>query len=89
MRRSRLGGRAPVLVRSGTPRLDIPPAALQRLRQSLPRHPGDDRVMADVLAVVPQVRLRVTGWEQADRKAVQPQSVISCRLRKIPIGNWH
>jgi transposase len=48
--------RKPGALRNGTPFLDMP-AALQRLRQSLLRHPGGDRVMADVLAVVPQAGL--------------------------------
>ena len=42
--------------------------------------PGGDRVMGDVLAVAPQTRLRVTGLEQADRKAVQPDLVFLCHL---------
>jgi hypothetical protein len=45
--------RKPGALRNGTPFLDMPPALL-RLRQSLLRHAGGDRVMADVLAVVPQ-----------------------------------
>jgi transposase len=48
--------RKPGALRNGTPFLDLPPALL-RLRQSLLRHPGGDRVMADVLAVVPQAGL--------------------------------
>lgn len=45
--------RKPGALRNGTPFLDLPPALL-RLRQSLLRHPGGDRVMAQVLAMVPQ-----------------------------------
>ena len=48
--------RKPGALRNGTPFLDLPPALL-RLRQSLFRHPGGDRVMAQVLAVVPQAGL--------------------------------
>jgi len=48
--------RKPGALRNGTPFLDLPPALL-RLRQSLLRHAGGDRVMADVLAVVPQAGL--------------------------------
>jgi alkylhydroperoxidase family enzyme len=48
--------RKPGALRNGTPFLDLPPALL-RLRQSLLRHPGGDRVMAQVLAVVPQAGL--------------------------------
>jgi transposase len=45
--------RKPGALRNGTPFLDLP-SALLRLRQSLLRHPGGDRVMAQVLAMVPQ-----------------------------------
>ena len=48
--------RKPGALRNGTPFLEMP-AALLRLRHSLLRHPGGDRVMADVLAVVPQAGL--------------------------------
>ena len=48
--------RKPGALRNGTPFLDLPPA-LRMLRQSLLRHPGGDRVMAQVLAVVPQAGL--------------------------------
>jgi transposase len=48
--------RKPGALRNGTPFLDLPPALLM-LRQSLLRHPGGDRVMAQVLAVVPQAGL--------------------------------
>lgn len=43
--------RKPGALRNGAPFLDLP-APLLRLRQSLLRHPGGDRVMAQVLAVV-------------------------------------
>ncbi len=46
----------PGLPSNGTPFLDLP-APLLRLRQSLLRHPGGDRAMAQVLAVVPQAGL--------------------------------
>ena len=46
----------PGALRNGTPFLDLPPPLLM-LRQSLLRHPGGDRVMAQVLAVVPQAGL--------------------------------
>ena len=48
--------RKPGALRNGTPFLDLPPALL-KLRQSLLRHPGGDRVMAQVLAMVPQAGL--------------------------------
>lgn len=48
--------RKPGALRNGTPFLDLP-APLLRLRQSLLRHPGGVRVMAQVLAVVPQAGL--------------------------------
>jgi hypothetical protein len=48
--------RKPGALRNGTPFMDLPPALL-RLRQSLMRHAGGDRVMAQVLAVVPQAGL--------------------------------
>lgn len=48
--------RKPGALRNGTPFMDLPPALL-RLRQSLLRHAGGDRVMAQVLAVVPQAGL--------------------------------
>ncbi len=48
--------RKPGALRNGTPFLDLP-APLLRLRQSLLRHAGGDRVMAQVLAVVPQAGL--------------------------------
>ena len=48
--------RKPGALRNGTPFLDLP-APLLRLRQSLLRHPGGDRAMAQVLAVVPQAGL--------------------------------
>ena len=48
--------RKPGALRNGAPFLDLP-APLLRLRQSLLRHAGGDRVMAQVLAVVPQAGL--------------------------------
>jgi hypothetical protein len=48
--------RKPGALRNGAPFLDLPPS-LMRLRQSLLRHTGGDRVMAEVLAMVPQVGL--------------------------------
>ena len=48
--------RKPGVLRNGAPFLDLPPPLL-RLRQSLLRHAGGDRVMAEVLAVVPQAGL--------------------------------
>ena len=48
--------RKPGALRNGAPFLDMP-ATLLRLRQSLLRHAGGDRVMADVLAVVPKAGL--------------------------------
>ena len=48
--------RKPGALRNGTPFLDLP-APLLRLRQSLLRHPGGDRAMAQVLAAVPQAGL--------------------------------
>ena len=45
--------RKPGALRNGAPFLDMPPVLLQ-LRQSLLRYPGGDRVMADILAVVPR-----------------------------------
>lgn len=48
--------RKPGALRNGTPFLDLP-TPLLRLRQSLLRHEGGDRVMAQVLAVVPQAGL--------------------------------
>ncbi len=45
--------RKPGALRNGTPFLDLP-APLLRLCQSLLRHPGGDRAMAQVLAAVPQ-----------------------------------
>jgi hypothetical protein len=44
--------RKPGALRNGAPFLDLP-APLLRLRQSLMRHTGGDRVMAEVLAAVP------------------------------------
>lgn len=48
--------RKPGALRNGTPFLDLP-APLLRLRQSLLRHHGGDKVMAQVLAMVPQAGL--------------------------------
>jgi hypothetical protein len=48
--------RKPGALRNGTPFLDLPPALL-RLRQCLLRHPGGDRLMAQVLAMVPKAGL--------------------------------
>ena len=48
--------RKPGALRNGAPFLDMPDSLL-RLRQSLLRHTGGDRVMADVLAMVPQAGL--------------------------------
>lgn len=48
--------RKPGALRNGTPFLDLP-APLLKLRQSLLRHLGGDRVMAQVLAMVPQAGL--------------------------------
>ncbi len=44
--------RKPGALRNGAPFADMP-AALQKLQQALLRHPGGDRVMAQVLATVP------------------------------------
>jgi hypothetical protein len=48
--------RKPGALRNGAPFLDLP-APFAALRQSLLRHAGGDRVMAEVLAVVPQAGL--------------------------------
>ena len=48
--------RKPGALRNGAPFADLP-APLQRLRQGLMRHAGGDRVMAQVLAVVPTAGL--------------------------------
>ena len=48
--------RKPGALRNGAPFLDMP-APLLRLRQMLLRHAGGDRVMAEVLAVVPKAGL--------------------------------
>jgi len=48
--------RKPGALRNGAPFLDLP-APLLQLRQSLLRHTGGDRVMAEVLAAVPQAGL--------------------------------
>ena len=48
--------RKPGALRNGAPFLDLP-APLLRLRQSLLRHTGGDRVMAQVLAAAPQAGL--------------------------------
>jgi transposase len=48
--------RKPGALRNGTPFLDLP-VPLLRLRQALLRHDGGDRVMAQVLAVVPSAGL--------------------------------
>ena len=48
--------RKPGALRNGAPFLDMPEPLL-RLRQSLLRHAGGDRVTADVLAMVPQAGL--------------------------------
>jgi len=45
--------RKPGALRNGAPFLDMP-EALQRLRRALLREPGGDRVMAKVLALVPE-----------------------------------
>ena len=48
--------RKPGALRNGAPFADMP-EPLQRLRQGLLRRPGGDRVMASVLAIVPQAGL--------------------------------
>jgi len=48
--------RKPGALRNGAPFADLPPA-LQQLRQTLLRHAGGDRVMAQVLAAVPSASL--------------------------------
>ena len=48
--------RKPGALRNGAPFADMP-APLQRLRQGLLRHPGGDRLMAQVLAAVPNAGL--------------------------------
>ena len=48
--------RKPGALRNGAPLADMP-EPLQRLRQGLLRRPGGDRVMAQVLAIVPQAGL--------------------------------
>jgi len=48
--------RKPGALRNGAPFADMP-EPLQRLRQGLLRRPGGDRVMAQVLAIVPQAGL--------------------------------
>jgi hypothetical protein len=48
--------RKPGALRNGAPFADLP-AALQQLRQGLLREPGGDRVMAQLLALVPKLGL--------------------------------
>jgi transposase len=48
--------RKPGALRNGAPFIDMP-APLQRLRQGLMRHSGGDKIMAQVLAVVPSAGL--------------------------------
>jgi transposase len=48
--------RKPGALRNGAPFKDMP-EVLQQLRDALLRHPGGDRVMAQVLAIVPRVGL--------------------------------
>jgi transposase len=48
--------RKPGALRNGAPFADLP-APLQQLRHALLRHPGGDRVMAQVLAIVPSAGL--------------------------------
>ncbi len=48
--------RKPGALRNGAPFVDLP-APLQRLRRALLRTPGGDRVMANVLAIVPRAGL--------------------------------
>jgi transposase len=48
--------RKPGALRNGAPFADLP-APLQQLRRALLRHPGGDRVMAQVLAIVPTAGL--------------------------------
>ena len=69
--------RKPGALRNGTPFLDLP-APLLRLRQSLLRHAGGDRVMAQVLAVVPQAGLEsVLVAVELVLEGASPSGVIS------------
>jgi hypothetical protein len=59
-----------------TPFLDLP-ALLLRLRQSLLRHPGGDKAMAQVLAVVPQADSGRSWWRSSWCSRAWPSGSIS------------
>lgn len=78
--------RKPGALRNGTPFLDLPPALL-RLRQSLLRHPGGGRLMAQVLAMVPQAGLdAVLVAVEVVLEGATPSSAISVEHVRNVLG---
>ncbi|MGA9332940.1 MAG: IS21 family transposase [Rudaea sp.] len=85
--------RKPGALRNGAPFADMPPP-LQQLRRALLRDPGGDRVMAHVLAIVPQagleavivaVELALESAPPSGRVSVEHVLNVLARLNDTPI----
>lgn len=84
--------RKPGALRNGAPFADLP-EPLQRLRQALLREPGGDRVMAQVLAIVPKagldavlvaVELALESAPPSGRVSVEHVQNVLVRLNDAP-----
>jgi hypothetical protein len=85
--------RKPGALRNGAPFADMP-APLQQLRQALLRNPGGDRVMAQVLAIVPTAgldavlvaaELALESGPPSGRVSVEHVINVLSRLNDMPV----
>jgi transposase len=85
--------RKPGALRNGAPFGDMP-EPLQRLRRAMLRHPGGDRVMAQVLAIVPSAgldavlvatELALEGGPPSGRVSVEHVLNVLSRLNAAPV----
>jgi len=85
--------RKPGALRNGAPFADMPPP-LQQLRRALLREPGGDRVMAQVLGIVPRagleavlvsVELALESAPPSGRVSVEHVLNVLARLNDVPI----
>ncbi len=85
--------RKPGALRNGAPFADLP-APLQQLRRALLREPGGDRVMAQVLAIVPRagleavlvaVELALESAPPSGRVSVEHVLNVLARLNEVPL----
>ncbi len=70
-------------LRNGAPLADMP-EPLQQLRRALLRDPGGDRVMSQVLAIVPTAGLDAVLVAVELALEVPPQATLACAMKKGP-----